>query len=156
MTSRRLDLPLGHGAAGRFLPWTIGALLYLAVVALAVTGVANEALRLYGMRTKLVTVTLPAVEDAGPGERQMAAVTLYASLFTPDVKRIDLHGLPKSHQAGPDFLNVQRYLDLPQALALAAERSPVRVYQDAANWTYPQGVAKALTWDAKQLVFRGK
>ena len=73
MTSRRLDLPLGHGAAGRFLPWTIGALLYLAVVALAVTGVANEALRLYGMRTKLVTVTLPAVEDAGPGERQMAA-----------------------------------------------------------------------------------
>jgi hypothetical protein len=90
------------------------------------------------------------------GERQMAAIALYASLFTPDVKRIDLHHLPTSHQSGPDFLNVQRYLDLPQALALAAERSPVRVYQDGANWAYPQAVASALKWDAKQLVFRAK
>jgi dienelactone hydrolase len=90
------------------------------------------------------------------GERQMAAIALYASLFTLDVKRIDLHLLPTSHQSGPDFLNVQRYLDLPQVLALAAERSPVRVYQDGANWAYPQAVASALKWDAKQLVFRGK
>ena len=73
MNSRSLDLPLRQGAAGRFLPWTIGALLYVAVVALAVTVVANEALRVYAMRSKLVTVTLPSVEDAERGERQMAA-----------------------------------------------------------------------------------
>jgi cell division transport system permease protein len=73
MKSRRLDLPLRQGAAGRFLPWTIGAFLYVAVVALAVTGVANEALRAYGMRAKLVTVTLPSVEDAGRGERETSA-----------------------------------------------------------------------------------
>jgi hypothetical protein len=88
------------------------------------------------------------------GERQMAGIALYASLFTPDVKRLDLHGLPKTHQDGPDFLNVQRFLDMPQALALAAERSQVRVYQDAAAWSYPLAVAKTLKWSDKQLVFR--
>jgi hypothetical protein len=88
------------------------------------------------------------------GHRQMAGIALYASLFTPDVKRIDLHELPKTHQEGPDFLNVQRFLDLPQALALAAERSPVRIYQEAAGWSYPQAVAKTLEWGDKQLVFR--
>ena len=73
MNLRRFDLPLHQSAASRFLPWTIGGLLYLAVVALAVAGVADEALRLYGMRTKLVTVSLPSIEDAGRGEREMAA-----------------------------------------------------------------------------------
>jgi cell division transport system permease protein len=73
MNLRRFDLPLHQSAASRFLPWTIGGLLYLAVVALAVAGVADEALRLYGLRTKLVTVSLPSVEDAGRGEREMAA-----------------------------------------------------------------------------------
>ncbi|MGH6885046.1 MAG: cell division protein FtsX, partial [Geminicoccales bacterium] len=72
MNLRHFDLPLHQSAASRFLPWTIGGLLYLAVVALAVAGVADEALRLYGMRTKLVTVSLPSIEDAGRGEREMA------------------------------------------------------------------------------------
>ena len=70
MNLRRFDLPLQQSAASRFLPWTIGGLLYLAVVALAVAGVADEALRLYGVRTKLVTVSLPSIEDAGRGERR--------------------------------------------------------------------------------------
>jgi cell division transport system permease protein len=73
MNLRRFDLPFHQSAASRFLPWTIGGLLYLAVVALAVAGVADEALRLYGLRTKLVTVSLPSIEDAGRGEREMAA-----------------------------------------------------------------------------------
>ena len=72
MTLSRFDLPLRESAAGRFLQWTIGGLLYVAVVTLAVAGVASEALRVYGMRTKLVTVTLPSVEDTRRGEREMA------------------------------------------------------------------------------------
>ena len=72
MSLGRFDLPLRHGGASRFLPWTIGTLLYVAVVALAVAGVADEALRLYGLRTKLITVTLPSNEDVGRGEREMS------------------------------------------------------------------------------------
>src|ERR687892_1245035 len=71
MSLRRFDLPLRQGAASRFLPWTIGGLLYLAAVALAVAAIADEALRLYGLRAELVTVTLPSVQDAGHGEENV-------------------------------------------------------------------------------------
>jgi cell division transport system permease protein len=74
MNLRRFDLPLRHSAASRFLPWTIGGLLYLAVVALAVAAIADEALRLYGLRSDLVTVTLPSVEDGRRGEQKVAQV----------------------------------------------------------------------------------
>jgi cell division transport system permease protein len=72
MNLRRFDLPLRHGAASRFLPWTIGGLLYLAVVALAVAAIADEALRLYDLRRELVTVTLPSVEDGRDGDQKLA------------------------------------------------------------------------------------
>jgi cell division transport system permease protein len=72
MNLHRFDLPLRQSAASRYLPWIIGALLYVAVVALAVAGVADGALHLYGMRTKLITVTLPSIDDAGRGEQEMS------------------------------------------------------------------------------------
>ena len=63
------------------------------------------------------------------GHRQQAGVALYASLFEPDVTRLDLWELPQSHREGPYFLNVLKYLDTPQAVAMAAGRSKVRVYK---------------------------
>jgi hypothetical protein len=90
-------------------------------------------------------------------QRTMAGVTLYASLFEPEIKRLDLYDLPKSHREGPIFLNVSRYLDMPQAVAMAAERSKVVLYQDDdAGWEYPQAVAQKLGWDAKQIQIRRK
>jgi cell division transport system permease protein len=68
----RIDLPLRQSAASRFLPWTLGGLLYLAVVALALAAIADEGLRGYGMRIKMVTVTLPAFDDAGVGKQEIA------------------------------------------------------------------------------------
>jgi hypothetical protein len=89
------------------------------------------------------------------GERTMAGITLYASLFTPDVKRLDLHGLPRSHRNGPIYLNVLRYLDLPAAVAMAAERSQVRLYQpDKRGWEYPAAVAEGLGWGKKRVEVR--
>ncbi len=89
------------------------------------------------------------------GERTMAGVTLYASLFVPSVHRIDLHNLPGSHRDGPIYLNVLRFLDIPQAVAMAAERSQVRIYQAKPDgWEYPEKVATALGWDKKQLAIR--
>ncbi len=78
----------------------------------------------------------------------MAGVALYASLFEPAVTRLDLHDLPKSHRDGPFLLNVRRYLDLPQAVAMAAERSKVVIYQpDDKGWEYPSEVAEKLGWE---------
>ena len=78
-------------------------------------------------------------------EGRMAGVALYASLFEEDVTRLDLHQLPLRHRAGPYLLNVTRYLDLPQAVAMAAERSKVVLYHDnAEDWAYPKSVAEKL------------
>jgi hypothetical protein len=89
------------------------------------------------------------------GQREMAGVTLYASLFEPKVYRLDLWNLAKSHRDGPIFLNVLRYLDVPQAVAMATENSQVRIYQDdKAGWEFAQQTAEALTWDKKQLQVR--
>jgi hypothetical protein len=81
------------------------------------------------------------------GERQMAGVALYASLFTPKVTQLDLLHPSKSHHEGPIFLNVLRFLDMPQAVALAMERSNVVVHQDSeSGWGYPQQLATKLGW----------
>ncbi len=77
----------------------------------------------------------------------MAGIALYASLFEPSVERLDLSELPSTHRDGPTFLNVLRYLDMPQAVAVAAERAPVVLHQaDALPWTFPQSAANNLGW----------
>ena len=68
------DLPLRESAPSCFMPWTIGALLYLAIVALALAALADETLRLHLSRAKLATVSLPAVAGSGSGQPELAAV----------------------------------------------------------------------------------
>ena len=81
------------------------------------------------------------------GERIMAANALYASLFIPDVESLNVIMPPASHRDGPIYLNVLRHLDLPQAVALAAERSTLVIScDDVAAWHYAQDVANALQW----------
>ncbi len=84
-------------------------------------------------------------------KNNMAGIVLYASLFEPNIERLDLWDIPNSHRDGPTFLNVLRYLDMPQAVAMAAERSRVRLYQkDGSGWQFPEAVAKKLGWSQKQ------
>ena len=64
------------------------------------------------------------------GQRQMAGIVLYASLFEPDIAGLDLWHLPNSHRDGPIFLNLLRYMDIPQAVVIAAERTQVRIYPE--------------------------
>ncbi|MCB1093566.1 MAG: hypothetical protein KDL87_18655, partial [Verrucomicrobiae bacterium] len=86
----------------------------------------------------------------------MAANTLYASLFEPNIQRLDLHELPASHMTGPDYLNVLRFLDLPQAAAMAAERSRLVLYsEDEPSWKYVNAVGQLLKWDEKKFQIRG-
>ena len=88
-------------------------------------------------------------------ERQMAGVTLYAALFEPDVAQLDLHELPGTHRNGPYLLNVNRYLDMPQAVAMAAERSRVILHRvTSADWDYPKSVAQSLAWPDEHLQIR--
>ena len=82
-----------------------------------------------------------------------------ASLFEDKITRLDLHELPHSLMpisegdaspvsAGlPAYLNMLKYLDIPQAVALAAERTRVVIYDDNKEaWTYPQQISEKLNW----------
>ena len=85
----------------------------------------------------------------------MAANLLYASLYVPEVTRLDLHDLPASHMQGPAYLNVLRHLDLPQAVALAAERARVVLYQPEAKYDpFPANVVEALELGPKAFAVR--
>lgn len=88
------------------------------------------------------------------GTRRMAVNVLYASLFEPPVARLILSSPPSSHRDGPDYLNVLRVLDVPQAMAMAAERSDVLIRGQAATaWEFPDGVARNLGWAKKRFEF---
>jgi len=114
-----------------------------------------------GMRAWDVRRAIQAVrslESIGSAPLQLAAkgpmagVVLYASLFEPPVDRLDLRDLSPSHQDGPYFLNVLRFLDTPQAVALAAERCPVSITGGAVEaWKYPADVATRLGWEAERV-----
>ena len=82
------------------------------------------------------------------GQGDMAAVTLYAGLFEPDIARYDLHDLPKSHKQSSFLKNALPILDLPQAVTLALENSQLILYQDdKKGWDYPATTAKQLEWN---------
>lgn len=118
-------------------------------------GQTRAGMQLYDMRR-----TLRAVQKLDSFESRklifeahgnMAVIALYASLFEPNIAELRLYDLPASHAVGPDFLNVLKSHDIPQAVAMAAERCPVRItVKDEAAWDYPRQVAKNLNWTAEK------
>ena len=80
-----------------------------------------------------------------------AGLALYASLYEEGIHRLDLHNLPASHQTGPQYLHILRYLDIPETVAHAATRSQVRIYtRDTKGWEFPSKVGKNLGWGSRQ------
>lgn len=82
----------------------------------------------------------------------MSGVALYAGLFVPGLEALELTALPASHEQGPDFLNVLRVLDVPQAVALAAERARVRLRAtDPAVAAFARETGRRLGWPADRV-----
>ena len=55
------------------------------------------------------------------GRGPAGGVAAYAALFVPEkVEEVTIADAPTSHRDGPHFLNVQRVLDIPEALGLLA------------------------------------
>ena len=83
---------------------------------------------------------------------EMAGVALYAALFEPQIVRLHLIDLPASRRDGPTFLNVLRYMDTPQALALAAERTSVVLGgRNTSVRQFAVSVAENLGWDQERI-----
>ena len=80
------------------------------------------------------------------GERDAAAIALYAGLYEPSVTAFDLWNLSETHAKGATFLNVLRVLEVPHAVALASPR-PVTLHVAPATLddkNSPWRVTKAL------------
>jgi hypothetical protein len=89
--------------------------------------------------------------------RGLTAVNaVYASLFVPGIARLNLFGMPASHRDGPIYLNVLRHLDLPQAMAMAAERTDLSVAGGSAQqWEYATQLIAGRGWNPQRLQFVG-
>lgn len=76
-----------------------------------------------------------------------AVNALYASLFIDGLAGLELNKLPASHATGPDYLNVMRFLDVPQAAAMAAERQPIKLQgANPDEWSWTTRAARQLGW----------
>ena len=114
-------------------------------------GQTADGMRVWDIRRAIQAVRNIDLTKKAPvnlhGNGNMAGIALYASLFEPDIARLDLHNLPVTHHDGPTFLNVMRFLDIPQAVAMAAERSRVWLSQECdLGWEFPKDVIKSLGW----------
>lgn len=85
----------------------------------------------------------------------MAGNVLYAALFLDrPLDSLVLFDLPSSHREGPYFLNVLKVMDLPQAVAMAAERSAVTIHGEKSPWEFPRKIAERFDWPPNQLLFK--
>jgi len=144
-------------------------------------GQTLEGQQVYDMRRAIQSLRqVPELKDAKVTLRASGAgapIALYAALFEPSVDRLELTDLPKSHmpqRSGPTpqwsneilkqtnsdygpsaapLFNVLKTLDMPQAVALAAERATVKITTDEPEaWQYPVDVAKSLGWKDRVVV----
>jgi dienelactone hydrolase len=114
--------------------------------------------QVYDIRRSLQALhSLTAKADAKTwlaAEGEMGINALYASLFEDRVDRIDLTKPPLSHRDAAPYPNVLRVLDIPQAAALASERTKVVLYTDTpAKWSHLSATAEKLGW-AKNVQLR--
>ena len=86
------------------------------------------------------------------GARHQAINALYASLFADGIASVEMIAPPASHASGPDYLNVLRYLDIPQAAAMAAERAPLKWTNASAEaWSWTTRAAQQIGLPADRL-----
>ncbi|HJS08324.1 MAG TPA: prolyl oligopeptidase family serine peptidase [Pirellulales bacterium] len=77
----------------------------------------------------------------------LAAAALYASLRQGLPVSLELISPPASHHTGAPLFHVLRHLDMPQAVALAAERSPVKLLDVNENdWRFAIDTFKNMQW----------
>lgn len=72
----------------------------------------------------------------GSGEGGLLA--LYASLYAPVSGRLTLENPPLSHREAARFIDILRYMDVPQAVSLALRKNAVRLTgARRAGWEHP-------------------
>src|SRR5438093_19349 len=112
-----------------------------------------------GMRVWDIRRAIQAVQKSNDlplwieADGNMAVNGLYASLFEPNITRMALSDVPSSHLNTVDYLNVMRVLDIPQTVALAAERAPLQLEgHTRERWEFARKLAENLGSPREQFV----
>ena len=103
-------------------------------------GQTLDATRVWDIRRAiqlLEALNIPTTQLTVEAQNNLAGVTLYATLYEPTVDRIRLSTLTNSHRNGPYFLNIQRFFDLPQTVAMLADQCEVHLTDaNPKDWGY--------------------
>lgn len=75
----------------------------------------------------------PKLSLAVAGDGTMAVNAAYATILGADVNRLQLYQPPTSHRNGPYLLNIRRILDVPHAIALAADKTELLIRTPSAD-----------------------
>lgn len=97
-------------------------------------GQSLDGMQVFDIRRAIqATKELPALGESQfwlQSSGEMAAQSVYASLFEDEIYRLDLHQPVESHQEGPYLLNIDRICSVPQVVELASLRSKIVVYTE--------------------------
>ena len=86
------------------------------------------------------------------GEGAMGVNLLLAGVFEPGWERMELVKTPSTFRDGPDYLNILRFIELPQAVAMAAEHGRVRlVGAGAGDWGFVSAMTERLGWGEERI-----
>ena len=93
-------------------------------------GQTLDGMRVWDIRRAIQTVHFVREDDKAKIELRssgaMAVNALYAALFDPNVRKLELANLPKLHTEGPDYLGILKLCDIPQVLAAAGRAEVAR------------------------------
>lgn len=95
-----------------------------------IMGTTIESMQLYEVLRSLAFLrSLPEVDSSNitiVGKAETGIHGLYAALLSDGVQRVIVGSPPGSHRAGPTYLGILRYTDIPEVISLLG--SKVRVY----------------------------
>lgn len=113
-------------------------------------GQTRDGMRVWDVRRAIQAVrSLDGLKNAPlrvQAAGQAAGLAVYASLYEPGLDELVLSQVPATHRNGPILLNVRRFLDMPEAVAMAAERAPIRFRDSAEASKYALAVSDKLGW----------
>ena len=74
------------------------------------------------------------------GSGRMGIIAAYVALLDERIGRVILHHPPLSHDEAPIFLNIMRYVDIPEALAMLAPRELVFLSDEIKYFDYTKSI----------------
>ncbi|MEO6809517.1 MAG: prolyl oligopeptidase family serine peptidase, partial [Isosphaeraceae bacterium] len=115
----------------------------------ALLGQTLDGMRVWDVRRALAALrSIDALQGEATellgGKGRSAPLALWAAVFEPEVDRVRLEDPPTSLREGPIFLNLDRVLGMPQALALLYPRKVELYATNREPWQWAADLAKSL------------